>query len=74
MTITGTKLYDGDTVVHSNSTEAAITLVSGESLLWTGNGVSNSADVGNQTVAQGTWSLADQTHAANHTFSGASTQ
>ena len=73
VTITGTKLYDGDRVVHSNSTEAAITLVSGESLLWTGNGVSNSADVGNQTVAQGTWSLADQTHAAsNYTFSGAS--
>ena len=44
------ELYDGDTVVHSNSTEAAITLVSGESLLWTGNGVSNSADVGNQNV------------------------
>ena len=34
VTITGTKQYDGDTVVHSNSTEAQINLgVVGESLL-----------------------------------------
>ena len=74
VTITGTKQYDGDTVVHSNSTEAQINLgVVGESLLWTGNGISASANVGTQNVATGTWALADQVSAAsNYTFSGAS--
>ena len=74
LTITGTKVYDGDNEVHSNTPEAQIqNIISGENILFSGFARSDSEDVGNNinigTI--NTWTLTDQTHAAsNYTFSG----
>ena len=74
LTITGTKIYDGDNEVHSNTNEAQIqNIISGENVLFSGFARSDSADVGtNINVGTiNTWALADQTHAAsNYTFTG----
>ena len=74
LTITGTKVYDGDNEVHAATTEAQIqNLISGENVLFSGFARSDSEDVGtNINVGTlNTWALADQTHAAsNYTFSG----
>ena len=74
LTITGTKIYDGDNEVHAATTEAQIqNLISGENVLFSGFARSDSEDVGtNINVGTlNTWALADQTHAAsNYTFTG----
>ena len=74
LTITGTKVYDGDNEVHAATTEAQIqNLISGENVLFSGFARSDSEDVGtNINVGTlNTWALADQTHAAsNYTFTG----
>ena len=74
LTITGTKVYDGDNEVHSNTPEAQIqNIISGENVLFSGFARSDSEDVGtNINIGTiNTWTLTDQTHAAsNYTFSG----
>ena len=74
LTITGTKIYDGDNEVHSNTNEAQIqNIISGEMYFSLGLQGQDSADVGtNINVGTiNTWALADQTHAAsNYTFTG----
>ena len=74
LTITGTKVYDGDNEVHADTSEARIqNIIAGENVLFSGIANSDSEDVGtNINIGTiGTWALADQTHAAsNYTFTG----
>ena len=75
LTITGTKVYDGDNEVHSDTSEAQNTKynIAGENVLFSGFANSDSEDVGtNINIGTiNTWALTDQTHAAsNYTFSG----
>ena len=76
--ISGTKVYDGDNEVHSNTPEAQIqNIVSGENVLFSGFARSDSEDVGtNINIGTiNTWALTDQTHAAsNYTFTGGTLQ
>ena len=47
LTITGTKIYDGDNEVHSNTPEAQIqNIIPGENVLFSGFARSDSEDVG----------------------------
>ena len=74
LTISGTKIYDGDNEVHSNTPEAQIqNIIPGENVLFSGFARSDSEDVGtNINIGTiNTWALSDQTHAAsNYTFTG----
>ena len=74
LTITGTKVYDGDNEVHASTAEAQIqNIISGENILFSGIANSDSEDVGTgvNIGTVGTWTLTDQTHAAsNYTFTG----
>ena len=74
LTITGTKVYDGDNEVHASTAEAQIqNVISGENILFSGIANSDSEDVGTgvNIGTVGTWTLTDQTHAAsNYTFTG----
>ena len=74
LTISGTKIYDGDNEVHSNTPEAQIqNIIPGENVLFSGFARSDSEDVGtNINIGTiNTWALTDQTHAAsNYTFTG----